>query len=224
MSRKSTDTPEVQQESDSQEFVYLIAFPVVGKMLHKIGRSKKSRQATPATRASIPSAVKRGHQIATNNSEWLEKSLHVLFASKRVNGEWLDLSQAELTILCQVNRVDGPPYVRSRIPTNEKLKQLCQRTGPSDDDRIGRFEDRYVGRRRPGRQPQWPPPIYVGKTGRSFTRVYINTKPRDFLLGMVGISRGRIEIPGGCGEIGGGRLSPFGDRRTPECRYHGYHG
>jgi hypothetical protein len=63
---------------------------------YKIGKARNCQQRFMNLQASTTMALRIVHQIASNDALWLEAKFHRFFASKRLKGEWFDLSSEDL--------------------------------------------------------------------------------------------------------------------------------
>lgn len=101
-------------------FVYLFRRDQV----HKIGHSKDPHQRA----RQFGRRTEVVHLIETANPVQVEKALHVRFASQHIRGEWFDLAEEDVDLICQVARADAaddlPPALRATcIPTGRILVQ-----------------------------------------------------------------------------------------------------
>jgi hypothetical protein len=74
-------------------YVYLLQSPT---KYRKIGKTKNPNNRLKTFSVKLPFEVEYEALIQTNNMSQLEVDLHNLFASKRVNGEWFDLSPEDV--------------------------------------------------------------------------------------------------------------------------------
>jgi hypothetical protein len=72
----------------SPGYVYLIK----GNGVYKIGRSKKLDQRLTYFELKLPFPIEMVHTIYSNDYAGLERKLHDLYNSKRINGEWFELA------------------------------------------------------------------------------------------------------------------------------------
>jgi len=63
---------------------------------HKIGRSKSARRRRRLIGLKMPEEVRLVHAIQTNDAPGIERYWHQRFADKRVNGEWFQLTPADV--------------------------------------------------------------------------------------------------------------------------------
>lgn len=66
---------------------------------YKIGRGKDVAQRVKQIQTNAPYEVRHIHTITTDNAARLEALLHVRFASKRVLGEWFELSAEDVAYI-----------------------------------------------------------------------------------------------------------------------------
>lgn len=77
-------------------YVYLLKSP---SKAYKIGLSSNPEQRLKNFGIQLPFEVQFEHLISTNNMYRLEKELHTKFASKRINGEWFNLSDDDVAYI-----------------------------------------------------------------------------------------------------------------------------
>lgn len=85
--------------SDQPGFVYVISGEKKGKTLYKIGRTNNLHQRLNYFGVMIPFPISFVCSIEVIHSARLERSLHCLYADKRVEGEWFDLSSSDIDSL-----------------------------------------------------------------------------------------------------------------------------
>jgi hypothetical protein len=66
---------------------------------YKIGRTKDPQNRLATFSVKLPFEVEYEHIISSSNMNKLERKLHALFADKRVNGEWFDLSPDDVAYI-----------------------------------------------------------------------------------------------------------------------------
>lgn len=74
-------------------FVYLI---FADNGLTKIGLARNVKMRLDTLKTASPCHLTLLHSIKTNRAESLETELHINFASKRIRGEWFNLSNLEI--------------------------------------------------------------------------------------------------------------------------------
>src|SRR5690242_18538642 len=87
---KATREPIIR---DSSGYVYLLQSP---KGAYKIGKSVNPKSRFQTFKLSLPFEVEYVCVIQTNRMSDLERELHERFASKKINGEWFDLSTEDV--------------------------------------------------------------------------------------------------------------------------------
>ncbi|MFT4086613.1 MAG: GIY-YIG nuclease family protein [Gordonia sp. (in: high G+C Gram-positive bacteria)] len=88
----STVDHAVTNEPKSMGHVYLIR---MGKF-HKIGRTNDLGRRTYELRTQMPERAEVIHSLETDDPEGIERYWHMRFADKRANGEWFQLSRADV--------------------------------------------------------------------------------------------------------------------------------
>jgi predicted GIY-YIG superfamily endonuclease len=85
--------PQSKTSTKYTGFVYLLQSP---SQYFKIGCTKNLAKRYRDFCVSLPFEVEYLHVVSTQNMFRLEAELHRRFASKRVNGEWFDLSAEDV--------------------------------------------------------------------------------------------------------------------------------
>jgi hypothetical protein len=80
-------------------YVYLL----YGGGYYKIGKARDPYKRTETLRIQLPFAVELLHVIESNDYDAAEKELHELFAVKRINGEWFQLTEADVAYIRSLN-------------------------------------------------------------------------------------------------------------------------
>jgi hypothetical protein len=107
---------------------------VIGKVegCHKIGRSENVPTRL-AQLDSLPVPLALIGVVATVNSTWLEKYLHVAFARHRARGEWFRLSDTEVGWILASSDVrsesDLHPEISALYRANRKPPRERKKTG-----------------------------------------------------------------------------------------------
>ncbi|MCU7667278.1 GIY-YIG nuclease family protein [Bacillus thuringiensis] len=91
---KHNDT-EPASESSERGYVYFIKEDYAGRI--KIGKTKDINQRLDTFNVKLPFHVDLLHVIESNNYHYTEKLFHILFQAKRVNGEWFELNETDIT-------------------------------------------------------------------------------------------------------------------------------
>jgi len=76
-------------------YVYFIREDYAGRI--KIGKTKDINQRLDTFNVKLPFHVELLHVIESNNYHYTEKLFHILFQSKRVNGEWFNLNETDIS-------------------------------------------------------------------------------------------------------------------------------
>ena len=85
-------------------YVYLL---VAENGLHKIGRAKRLNDRVTQLAVKFPMKIKLVHSIMSDDYIQAEIYLHERFASRRVHGEWFDLSAADIAYICGIEKIDS---------------------------------------------------------------------------------------------------------------------
>lgn len=75
-------------------FIYLIH--AVGSNRYKIGRTARIESRLARLKAQAPYPMELIHHFWTDDSTGMEATLHTKFQSKRVHGEWFELSDEDI--------------------------------------------------------------------------------------------------------------------------------
>jgi len=73
---------------------------------YKIGLSRTPVQRIKTLGVKLPFPIKVQHLILTNHMYKAEKVLHEQYATKRVNGEWFDLTENDIADIKAITRFD----------------------------------------------------------------------------------------------------------------------
>lgn len=94
--------PELMRDLENNQKIYVIYWDAF--KAYKIGIAidpEKRRAGLTPTKLPIPNDSKVVHEIKTDNAVRLEQYLHGRFANKRTYGEWFNLSDDDVAMLCQ---------------------------------------------------------------------------------------------------------------------------
>lgn len=105
-SNSTTDKEEVSLDLDNEiittddevsekGYVYFIKEDYAGRI--KIGKTRDINQRMDTFNVKLPFNVELIHVIESANYHYTEKLFHVLFDSKRVNGEWFNLNENDIS-------------------------------------------------------------------------------------------------------------------------------
>lgn len=92
-------------------FIYVAAtVPITpdDPVFYKIGHSRRPRQRRGQIATGNPRQVEIIHTIASNHPRYAERHIHTMLSEARMNGEWFDLTAAELRWLKAMTRLDDP--------------------------------------------------------------------------------------------------------------------
>lgn len=73
---------------------------------YKIGRSIDPDKRLEQLAIQLPYKPQLVHSIASNTPAWTEQFFHTYFATKRMNGEWFKLDEADVEYFCTFERLD----------------------------------------------------------------------------------------------------------------------
>lgn len=120
--------------NDNPGYVYLLK---ASTGHYKIGRSKKVIDRLKLFEVKLPFEVEIIHLFPCVDMVDAERQLHIIFADKRVNGEWFDLSITDVATIktihaaneyrefCKVNgygETRGMPELHKYLPDNYYIK------------------------------------------------------------------------------------------------------
>lgn len=92
-------------ENPQPGYIYLLR-AVTPDNHYKIGLSKDPVKRIESMGVKLPFPIEPLHQFPTNHRFKAEKNLHEKYADKRVNGEWFNLSDADVQEICAIGRMN----------------------------------------------------------------------------------------------------------------------
>lgn len=95
--KPNEEIPTDQSTSLLAGVVYLHLMRVGNEKRYKIGRTINSDVRHKQISATLPEKVERLHEIETDDAVGIERYWHQRFAARRRNGEWFELSTADVT-------------------------------------------------------------------------------------------------------------------------------
>lgn len=81
---------------------------------YKIGASSKPEQRLATVRGVCPVPVTLVHTIKADNMFAAEAQLHSIFAENRLHGEWFELDEKDLWLICGIKSIQGDDWEEER--------------------------------------------------------------------------------------------------------------
>jgi hypothetical protein len=95
----------VQRLSPQPGYIYLVKAIMPGT-IYKIGYSAEPVRRIETLGVKLPFPITPLHLIPTNDTRVAERQLHDQYISKRVNGEWFNLTPEDVSHICSIDYVD----------------------------------------------------------------------------------------------------------------------
>lgn len=99
------DQPAPKQRQRYEGFLYLLR-AVMPNTYYKIGLSKNPKTRIGTLGVQLPFPIEALHIIPTNDMKQAESQLHERYESKRVNGEWFELSDEDVQEICAIEEIN----------------------------------------------------------------------------------------------------------------------
>lgn len=104
----SVDRSVAVEEADDfsrSGYVYGVFIEVNGKRFYKVGLARQPDVRAAAHQTSLPFEARIGIAYFVPNMRAEERALHVMFASKRIRGEWFGLDDSDLDAMAMRARL-----------------------------------------------------------------------------------------------------------------------
>ena len=102
---------ETRRVKEFHGFVYLIGNKEKG--IYKIGLSQQPRNRYKAFGTKLPFKLEILHQVGTDDMKKAERLLHTWFREKNMHGEWFELLESDVELICNLAAFENGTFIDS---------------------------------------------------------------------------------------------------------------